>query len=420
MPWLFAEPQAALGEWRGRMHFALQKIAADIASVDGELSKDELRELTQRRLVRYRTSLESHARKLHDLLQPLELEPLRGSVESYLALRTRLPVDQGLNTYYANIHRDWCWGDEENLASLKQIQSVLHNRPQLGNVLILGAGAGRLAYDIHTQLDTAQTIAMDFNPLLMLVARTVTTGRPLTLYEFPIAPLSLEDNAVPRELSAPAAVDERFHLVLGDALRPPFAPASFDTVVTPWLIDIIAEDLQPLAARINGLLRDNGRWINFGSLAFAGPAHAGHYSPEETRAIVVEAGFSDPYIAEATIPYMCSPASRHGRRETVFTFAASKKHDARPPERYRALPDWLITGREPVPLTAAFRQQAATTQIYSFIMSLIDGKRSIQDMAAVLEAQKLMTREEAEPAIRSFITKMYDDAGVDISHVNRP
>ncbi|MDH3435321.1 MAG: PqqD family protein, partial [Gammaproteobacteria bacterium] len=58
----------------------------------------------------------------------------------------------------------------------------------------------------------------------------------------------------------------------------------------------------------------------------------------------------------------------------------------------------------------AFRSQAMTTQIYSFIMSLIDGKRTLQDMAIVLEKQKLMTREEAEPAIRSFLTKMFDDS----------
>ena len=56
------------------------------------------------------------------------------------------------------------------------------------------------------------------------------------------------------------------------------------------------------------------------------------------------------------------------------------------------------------------RCQAMTTQIYSFMMSLIDGKRTIKDMAIVLEKQKLMTRDEAEPAIRSFLTKMYDDS----------
>jgi hypothetical protein len=107
---------------------------------------------------------------------------------------------------------------------------------------------------------------------------------------------------------------------------------------------------------------------------------------------------------------MCSPASRHGRQERVFTFSAYKDRDVERAARHRALPDWIVTGKESVPLTQAFRSQAMTTQVYSFIMSLIDGKRTLKDMAVVLEKQKLMTKEEAEPAIRSFLTKMYDDS----------
>jgi len=41
---------------------------------------------------------------------------------------------------------------------------------------------------------------------------------------------------------------------------------------------------------------------------------------------------------------------------------------------------------------------------------LIDGKRTIADMAVVLQKQGLMTKEEAMPAIRTFLTKMYDDS----------
>jgi len=410
MPWLFAEPSAALGEWRGRLQFALQKIAHDVAGIDHELRKKDLRDLTRRRLERLRKALDEHRRALQKLLRPVDVQSLSGNYESYLALRTRLPADQGLNTYYTNIHRDWAWGDEENQASLRQIESVLHEHAALGRVLVLGAGAGRLAYDMHTTFDCDMTIAMDFNPLLLLVARAVTRGEKLRLHEFPIAPLALEDDAVLRKLEAPAPAGDDFHLAFGDALRPPFPDASFDTVVTPWLIDIISEDLAPFAARINRLLKPEGRWINFGSLSFSAPQMARHYSPEETKAIVVEAGFSDPYVSQATIPYMCSPASRHGRREKVFTFSAYKERTAERPERHKALPDWLVTGKEPVPLLASFRTQAMTTQIYAFIMSLIDGKRSIREMAAVLEKQRLMTREEAEPAIRAFLTRMYDDA----------
>ncbi|MDH3430573.1 MAG: methyltransferase domain-containing protein [Gammaproteobacteria bacterium] len=410
IPWMFAEPQASLGEWRGRLQYSLQKLSQESASLESELQNRDLRPLTKRRIERYRKATDAHRRSLQKLLQPLDVQSMHGNHETYLALRTRLPADQALNTYYANVHRDWSWGDEENAVSLKQVRSVLHENAELGDILVLGAGAGRLAYDLHMQTDCKSTTAMDFNPLLMLIAQAVVKGESLKMYEFPIAPRSLEDDAVLRTLSAPEPVSDGFQLVLGDALRPPFAAQSFDTVVTPWLIDIVTEDLSILAARINRLLKSNGRWINFGSLAFSHPDRARRYSPEETKAIVAENGFSDPYVSDATIPYMCSPASRHGRQERVFTFSAYKERDAEQPPRHRALPDWIVTGKEPVPLSPAFRSQAMTTQIYSFIMSLIDGKRTLQDMAIVLEKQKLMTREEAEPAIRSFLTKMFDDS----------
>src|SRR5210317_252484 len=281
IPWMFAEPRAALGEWRGRLQFALQKLSHEIAGLDQELKDESLSALARRRVERYRKCVDSHRRKLQKLLRPVDVQSLQGNYESYLALRTRLPADQGLNTYYANIHRDWAWGDEENKASLKQVQAVLHDHADLGNVLVLGAGAGRLAYDIHVNMACASTVAMDFNPLLMLVAQAMANGEQLNLYEFPIAPLALEDDALLRKLSAPEPADDNFHLVLGDALRPPFPEKSFDTVVTPWLIDIITEDFPVLAARINRLLKNDGRWVNFGSLAFLTAKRAARLSPEE-------------------------------------------------------------------------------------------------------------------------------------------
>ena len=410
IPWMFAEPEASLSEWRNRLQMSLQKLSHEIAGLETELKSKDIRQLTKRRVERYKKALEQHRRKLQTLLQPIDVQSLTGNYESYLALRTRLPADQGLNTYYANVHRDWSWGDEENEASIRQIQAVAQENADLGNTLVLGAGAARLAYDIHMQFEATMTTALDFNPMLLLIAKKVCEGHHLKLHEFPIAPKSFEDDAVLRTLSAPEVVRDGFELVLGDALRPPFAAESFDTIVTPWLIDIITEDLSEFAARINTLLKKDGRWINFGSLAFDAPERSRCYSPEETKAIVAECGFSDPYVSEATIPYMCSPASRHGRQERVFTFSAWKERDVDKPKRHRALPDWLVTGKESVPLTQSFRTQAMTTQIYSFMMSLIDGKRTIEEMATVLHKQGLMSKEEAIPAIRTFLTKMHDDS----------
>ena len=107
MPWMFAEPEATMGEWRGRLQFFLQQLSHEIAGLENELKSDNLRALTKRRVERYKKAVVAHKRSLQNLLHPLDMQALHGNYESYLALRTRLPADQGLNTYYANIHRDW-------------------------------------------------------------------------------------------------------------------------------------------------------------------------------------------------------------------------------------------------------------------------------------------------------------------------
>ena len=409
IPWLFAEPNGALAEWRARLNFALAKLERERAELASAAGTAGLAALTCTRLERLAAATSDHAARLRDLLAPLALEAPAAAYETYLALRTRLPPDQGLTTYYANVHRDWAWGEEENSASAAIVGGALRDAPA-GRMLVLGAGAGRLAYDLHRRTNAALTVALDFNPLLALVAARVMRGTPLDLYEFPLAPIDLEHEAVLRTLAAPAPVDERFHYVLADAHRPPFARGSFDTVVTPWLIDILPEPFETFCTRINALLAEGGRWINFGSLSFHASEPALRYSLEECLAIVADMGFSTPAVREETIPYMCSPASRHGRREHVLCFTATKERKAKKPPRYEALPDWLVRGKDPVPLNDAFRSQAAATRVHAFIMSLIDGRRSLADIAQVFVEQRLMGRDEAEAAIRGFLAKMVDDS----------
>jgi SAM-dependent methyltransferase/uncharacterized protein YbaR (Trm112 family) len=409
IPWLFAEPEAALGEWQGRSHFALAKLDHERRELSAALDEKELTQLTRGRLEKLAAAKRDHGDRLRALLTPLDIDAPAATHETYLALRTRLPTDQGLTTYYQNAHRDWVWGDEENAASHAIVGDRLQGATP-GRTLVLGAGAGRLAYDLHQTSGAPLTVALDFNPLLLFVAQRTTRGEALELYEFPLAPLDLEHQALLRTLRAPAPARAGLHYVLADAHRPPFAKESFDTVVTPWLVDILPEPFAEFAARVNTLLAPSGRWINFGSLSFHSADPARWLSREECAETIAATGFGTPELAESTIPYMCSPASRHGRRERVLSWTATKTRNAKMTPRHAALPEWLVRGKDPVPLLDAFRAQATATRIHAFIMSLIDGRRSVGDIAQVLEQQNLMTRAEAEPAIRSFLVKMYEDA----------
>jgi Methyltransferase domain len=57
-----------------------------------------------------------------------------------------------------------------------------------------------------------------------------------------------------------------FVLVLADGLDPPFADASFDTVLTPWFIDQVPDDVRLLTGAIHRVLKPSGCWVNHGPL----------------------------------------------------------------------------------------------------------------------------------------------------------
>lgn len=411
IPWLFPEPRQALAEWRGRLSLLTQHLASEAVAMREEAQEGSLPDATRRRLARVAAANDDQVQRLVALLAPLGLEQAGAAESTLQALGARLPTEQGLTNYYVNLHRDWSWGDEENAAALGEIRAALGESVSgLGRTLVQGAGAGRLAYDLHAAGDAPLTVATDFNPLLLFVAREIFAGRAVELYEYPIAPRRLEDCAVLRRLAAPAAARAGLELVAADALQPPFADGAFDTVITPWFIDIIGEALPRVAARINLLLKPGGRWINFGSLAFSRAAYAERVGIEEAAEIVTTAGFAPLSPREGAVPYMRSPASRHSRVENTVTWVTHKVANAAAQPRRKQLPEWLLQPDQPVPRTRAFGMQQVSSRVHAFLLALINGERSIRDMARMLVEQRLMSADDAEPHVRLFLARLHEES----------
>jgi uncharacterized protein YbaR (Trm112 family) len=411
VPWLFADPRQALAEWRGRLGMLTQHLASEAAAMRASAGAAGIPPGTRRRLELVAAAHEDQVSRLNALLAPLGLEQASATLATHQGLGTRLPLEQGLTNYYVNLHRDWAWGGEENARALEEVRAVLGGQlTGLGRTLVLGAGAGRLAFDLHDDGDAPLTVATDFNPLLLFAAREIFAGRAVELYEFPIAPRRIEDHAVLRKLAAPGPARPGLELVAADALQPPFADGAFDTVVTPWFVDIIGEPFARVAARVSLALKPGGRWINSGSLAFSRAAHADRIGLEEALELLPSAGFSDPRVREGSMPYMRSPASRHSRVEEVVTWVATKSGTPSQTPRARAVPDWLVHADQPVPRMPAFEMQAISSRVHAFMLALINGDRSMRDMARVLVEQRLMTANESEAAVRTFLARIHEES----------
>ena len=49
-------------------------------------------------------------------------------------------------------------------------------------------------------------------------------------------------------------------------------------------------------------------------------------------------------------------------------------------------------------------------QVYGFVAALVDGQRSTADIAAHLAEKRLMSLEEALPAVRGFLLQLHEQA----------
>ena len=428
IPWLFKDPEASLLEWRANSRAYIQQLHGAVQNMKLAQKGKALSEPARRRLAKRLQASVEQIKHVESILEPLQVESA-GSAELSGVLGAQLPNTQGISSYYDNIHRDWGWDDEisgqenENSIAIEIILEVLGNTDAnslIGkDALFLGAGACRLSWDLHQRLKFSRTINIDVNPLMLLAGEKITSGKTVKLFEFPIAPVDEENSAVLRRLKAPgkhktepenSTKDESsFFCLFADGTNPPIKSGSLDLVVTPWFIDIIPQDIHEFFPRINALLKPGGLWVNFGSNAFLGADYARRYSLEEVFLAARSSGFKVERHLRKKIPYMCSPASAHGRRELVTAFVAKKESEVKVSKPTSWMPAWLVDHSLPVPISTDIVAATQTHTIYAGILSLVDGNRSLQTLAVEVAARYGLQPAEAEVSLAKMLKKIFED-----------
>lgn len=395
--WMYEDAEAALAQWRARYRGFSQQNEQECSRLEAALGASDLTAPARARIETLLSARGQQRDKVKALLAPFELD--RGSAAATAS--SQIAKKQGLLSYHDNIFRDWSWNNGEAEALWQALASVIPSGATLGTTLTLGAGAGRLSYDLHRLGGADSSVLLDINPLLLAVAASVIGGRKIALPEFPLAPLDMP--AIDRICTAPEAGVGPFSFVLGNASRPPFESSRFDTVLTPWLIDVIGESPHSFFARINDLLCDGGLWLNTGTLFFDEVDPIARYSESEVFEIVEASGFELVATDRREVDYLSSPASAHGRREWVTSFSARKRRSVKKPGASTSLPTWLIDTTQPIPKPTAIALAASERLLQAQVLAAVDGERSVATIAALLARQYDLPLADSTEAVRRIL-----------------
>ncbi|VUD53387.1 hypothetical protein TDB9533_01824 [Thalassocella blandensis] len=403
VPWLLPNPQNSLLDWSGKLHHFAQVLAAEIKQLEHELSRVE--GLTHDRLSRVLQGKQHFIRRVGELMMPVIATP-QAPLRIYDALRDRAPSAQNLLSYEANLYRDWVWGEEENQASLKILSDLCSEGQSRWRTLVLGAGAARLAVDLHEALNLPFTVATDINPLLMFAAKHILNGKDLDIYEFPLHPRTEQDVAVLHAIKG-HKVDQNFHLLFADATKPALAAHAFDCVVTPWLVDIQPLEFSRFMRQLNHYVPIGASWVNFGSLVFNQQRDAFCYAIDEVKQIAAQQGFDILEISQHQMPYLKSPHNAGYRMETVWAWRAVKTQDVAAEASPQVLPGWLLDPQQAIPKAPYLEQFAFTYRIYAQLAAEVDGRTSIEKIGKKLAKQNKMNPEEGIQMVTNFFIDLY-------------
>ncbi|MEM8981904.1 MAG: class I SAM-dependent methyltransferase [Pseudomonadota bacterium] len=410
------DPTSAAFEWKARLNGFLERNGSEHERAVNASKRVASDALACERLRNLADALRQQRDAICRRLGPLALDTLDFANEPSPTARltNKLPAAQGLLSYADNVYRDWAWENGENEQLVAIVNQLLESAAirSIKRAVTLGAGAARLPYDLHRRWQPEQSIVVDFNPWLLLTGLATIAGEKIELPEIPLAPLTLADTARTQTLCAPEPLDvaasNAMQFVLADVTRPPIAPGSCDVVMTPWLIDIVSEDLPIFARRLNSMLEPDGLWVNSGSLAFMPHDPLRAYSADEALAIVADAGFDVLEWRRDTVPYLNSPLSAHGRYETLLSFVARKRATVAVPAPQHVLPEWLIDLSLPIPADAADTFESARYLLKAQILGAADGTRSVRTLGEHVAAHYGLTVSEATHVVRRVLAEHVD------------
>lgn len=406
IPWLFRYPNQALHEWRIKIKSVVDHYTNRSAQAKNELRKVELLKSTTVRLNILADAYQKSANEFSEILNKLHFKNMQSSnalpFENVFFEKT--PRQQTVMAYHDTFFRDWVWGENE---ISKQAEHLLPLLKDVHKILVLGAGACGLPLHLHRALSPQLTLAVDINPVLFLQVASLLSGEKIRTIEYPAIARDLKSVAIEHEILN-SRLEPNFKLLFADAQNFETEQGSFDTVLTPWFIDIVPRPFQELVRHINQHLGLGGRWVNIGQMAFSKNELTEVLTSNEIRETLENHGFKILKFEMVELPYLHSPYSTMKRIDQILIFAVEKIKNAKKPARYEYLPSWLRDLNEPIPQLSEIQNLRTKTDIFNHALRLIDGQKSFEQFATQFAQNNNLDINSTKEALHMFLVNIYE------------
>lgn len=403
VPFVFRNTQHHILQWSQKIQSVMAYYREQHNRAQRELGRVDQLPATRQRLVRLSEAYKKSELEFKNLFSLFPQEHQQTTELSPFFFE-RIPRQQTVMAYYQTVFRDWVWGENEILAQVEALHPYLCDTKKL---LTLGAGACGMPARLHDRLSGLEQLAVDVNPVLFYFARKVFTQSEFEAVEYPVLPKNLESACIEHKVKG-YSQPNGFHMMLADAQNLEFSKNVFDTVLTPWFVDIIPRDFRETARGLNQHLQMGGRWVHIGPLAFERLQLSELYSPQEVEECLKESGFRLVEMKSVSVPYLSSPYSCIKREDEVFLFVAEKVKVAKKPTTYEYLPDWLRDWSVPVPLQPEIQNLSMKSQVYAQVLSCVDGQANLEQIASRFAIHHRIDLQAAKNSIGHFFTNIFE------------
>ena len=345
-------------------------------------------------------------------------------------------------TTLSYLQRDWCRSHEGESELTALERPLFAKLKELGaerdSVLVLGAGAGRVAWDLRQLYD--QVYAIDMS-LIMAYYFYQLLNEDLEFFELSANNLRRSIDAVRRHTASlqPHVSDkdslsscDNLSYFIGNAQNIPLPDHSLSAIISIYFTDLIP--LRTLLPEVKRTLKEGGLFVHMGPLEYHFTDLNDSLAADEIKTVFAANNFSIVYETDIPVMHLRSAASMAARFfDNWFFIARQGTSPAAPtqstinfdsvlklagPLRFEKLGLISLEGEEVLEtklvLPSGEKYEGASSVLD--ILRIIDGRRNAREVIEILAQDYEIPDDSARETILSTLSMLIDKGGLEITH----